>query len=274
MATTSKEVFDFKHYKDFLQHLVGPRSSRKGVKSAMARALRCQPTYVSQVLHGAADFSLEQAEKLAEFFGLTDEGRHFFLLLVQKDRAGTKALERYFAEQIEAVLARRLVLTKRLGESTALSTENQAIYYSSWHYAAVHMAVTIPDCAQPVALAMLLGLPLKRVAEVLEFLARAGLVIKKGAGYAVGNAQVRLGNQSHHIIRHHANWRQKAVESLDRESIRDLHYSGVFTLSQADVVRLKDKMLEFIGTLVKEVRESKEEAIYAYTMDFFGLERS
>ena len=61
-----KEIFDFQNYRQFILEKTGPRNSRRGLKGAMARALRCQPTYVSQVLNGRGNFSLEQGEILAD----------------------------------------------------------------------------------------------------------------------------------------------------------------------------------------------------------------
>jgi uncharacterized protein (TIGR02147 family) len=268
-----KEVFEFKNYKDFIRSKVGPRTSRLGVKGAIAKALRCQPTYVSQVLNGHAHFSLEQGEIISEFFGLTHEQKHYFLLLIQRARSGTKRLEKYFSEQIDQVLAQRLVLTARLGTGNVLSKEDQSIYYSSWNYAAVHMALTIPAFRKPEQISETLGLSRKRVSEVITFLCHAGLAVREGNTYRVGTAQIRLGNDSHNIIKHHTNWRNKAIESLDRESLTDLHYSAVVSLSKSDIVRLKETMLEFISSTVQKIRDSKEEALYCYCMDFFNVLR-
>jgi len=87
------DIYDFGDYKTYLHTKVGPRTTRKGIRGALARTLRCQPTYVSQVLYGRAHFSLEQAELVSDFFGHTSDERHYLILLLQKDRAGTKRLE-------------------------------------------------------------------------------------------------------------------------------------------------------------------------------------
>jgi uncharacterized protein (TIGR02147 family) len=270
----SKEIFEFRSYKDFLHSRVGPPKSRHGLRIAMAKKLRCQPTYVSQVLNGRAHLSLEQGEALSDFFGLTSDQRHYFLLLIQWERAGTPSLASYFKEQLEEIKTRRLILTARLGGENKLSKEHQSIYYSSWHYAAIHMALTIPQLRSPRALAKALGLSLKRVSEVAEFLCSAGLAQKKGELLETGTNQIRLGKESHNILKHHTNWRHQAIDSLDRETLADLHYSGVVTLSREDVLKLKNRILEFIQESVKTVRESKEEELYCLAVDFFSLLRS
>ena len=103
-----KDLFEYSSYKDFITSKVGPRNGRKGVRGAIARALGCQPTYISQILYAKAHLSLEQAEALTKFFGLTTDEAHFFLLLVQRERAGTQNLKTYFNGQIERVREQRL----------------------------------------------------------------------------------------------------------------------------------------------------------------------
>lgn len=239
----------------------------------MARALKCQSTYISQVLYDRAHLSLEQAELLGDFLGHSREEAHYFLLLVQRDRAGTKRLEHYFTDQIEEILARRLVLTERLGSKNQLSKEDQSIYYSSWHYSAVHVALTVPELRNAKAISQFFRIPLKRIGDVLEFLCQSGLTKKTGSEYLVGDVQIRLGNSSHNIIKHHTNWRNQAVESLDREHPTDLHYSGVVSLSREDVVKIKNQILEFIKDTIGTIRKSKEETVYSYCIDFFDVQK-
>lgn len=268
------DIYRFRSYKAFLKGKVGPSSQRRGVKRAMAKALRCQPTYVSQVLNGRPHFSLEQGEILAEFFEMPKDEKQFFLLLISRERAGTKRLENYFSEQIDFAIEQRLILTKRLGAEHTLSREDQSIYYSSWHYAAIHMALTIPELHSASTIAARLKIPVARVLEVLEFLCASGLALRGGTNYLPGKSSVRLGKESHNILKHHTNWRLRAIDSLDHETISDLHYSGAVTLSREDVIRLKDTMLDFMSKTVSEIRSSKEEEIYCFNLDFFNLSPS
>jgi uncharacterized protein (TIGR02147 family) len=271
---SSESVYDYKHYKPYLLSKVGPKNTRLGIRGAMARALKCQSTYISQVLYGRAQLSLEQGELLSEFLGHSRDENHYFLLLIQRDRAGTKRLEKYFTDQIEDIIARRLVLTERLGSKNQLTKEAQSIYYSSWHYSAVHVALTVPELRTAKALSQFFRISLKRIKDVLDFLSNSGLANKVGDEYQVGDVQIRLGNSSHNIIKHHTNWRNQAIESLDREQPTDLHYSGVVSLSKKDVIKIKNQILEFIKETIDTIRKSEEEAVYSYCIDFFDLQKS
>lgn len=270
----NKSIFNFVHYKDYLHERCGASGTKRGVKTALANALGCQSTYLSHVLHAHAHLSLEQAEKANEFFGHSEEEAAFFFLLLQKDRAGTATLSKYFQAQMDEILKRRLVLTKRLGEKLTLDRESQATYYSSWIYAAVHIALTIPSLRSRETLAAYLHLPLKKISETLDFLRSIGLAKGEGDHYEVGPSQIRLGNDSHNILKHYTNWRTQAIESLDRGPTVDFHYSGVVSLSHSDVAKIKNILLEAVRDSQKVVQDSREEELYALNCDFFTLKRS
>lgn len=109
-------IFEASDYKRYLLSKVGSPNQKKGVKSAIARALGCQPTYITHILTGHANLNLEQAEILNGFFAHSKEESQIFLLMVLRDRAGTHTLKTNFQEQINHILSNRLVLTKRLGQ--------------------------------------------------------------------------------------------------------------------------------------------------------------
>jgi uncharacterized protein (TIGR02147 family) len=269
-----KSIFEFQAYREFLVDRCGPSSRRLGVKRALAVALRCQPTYISQILQGRAELSLEQAYAAGEYFGFTNAELQYFLLLAQHARAGTPKLRKHFERDIERVQAERMTFEGRLPNKATLSREDQATYYGSWHFGAVHMALTLPEMTSADQIARLLGIPRTRVQGALEFLLGTGLARKEGDAWRVGESRIFLGNSSENIIRHHANWRTRALESLDRESTRDTHYSAVVTLSREDVLKLKERILAFVQESVQMIRKSKEEELCAFTIDFFSLGRS
>ncbi len=268
-----KSVFDFKHYKAYVRARTGAEGRKTGVKSALAKALGCQPTYLSHVLHDKAELSLEQAEKLNEFFAHGKEESRYFFLLVQKDRAGTKTLAAHFQEELDEILRRRMILNRRLEFGETLNEQSQGVYYSSWIYAAVHIALTVPELRTREAIAAYLHLPVKRVTDVLEFLCAVGLAVARGGHFETGTAHVRLGRDSHNIVRHHANWRTQALEALDRERITDLHYSGVVSLSREDLARVKELLLEDVTRSQGVVKDSREEELCAVCLDFFQLRK-
>lgn len=243
----------------------------------MAEALQCQGAFISQVFNSELHFSLEQAERLARFLGLSEEEAHYFYLLIQQERAGTQALQKYFEGQIQKALQQRLILKDRLGVKKTLQLEDQAIYYSSWHYSAIHVALTILALQTKESLARRLGLPLSRVSQVLEFLVSRGLAIQEGSRFRVGESRIHLGNDSPLVNRHHSNWRMKAMEAMETvvttesSEEKDLHYSSVVTISREDALKIQSKLIQWLSETKAVIRDSKEEDIYSLCFDFFRL---
>ena len=217
------DLFSYTSYKPYLEARLGGKNQRKGAKSRLAESMNCQSTYLSQVLHGSAHLSLEQAAAANQFFSHGKEAAHFFLLLVQKDRAGTPALRDYFREQIEEVTKRRLHFTQRLGARAALPETVMAEYYSHWWYLGVHIATSIPTLQTREALRQALQIPQDKLDKVIEFLLHAGLVEESGGRLQMGPQNLRLASDSPHLIRHHTNWRLQAAESLGQHQFTDLH---------------------------------------------------
>ncbi|MNT43381.1 hypothetical protein D3C72_1798500 [compost metagenome] len=193
------------------------------------------------------------------------------MLLVQKDRAGTKSLREYFQSQLDEILKARMVLTERLGKSQQLDEKDRSWYYSSWLPAALHIATTIPELRKADRLLNAFKVSESNLLSTLERLELIGLIKKQGDEYHPGLQQIRLGNDSHHVLKHHTNWRLQAMQSLDREKLNELHYSAVVSLSKEDVLKIKNTLLENIGENIKLIRESKEEELFCLSIDFFDL---
>jgi uncharacterized protein (TIGR02147 family) len=263
------QIYDYRDYKTYLAARSAEKGMRSGFKSALARASGCNSAYISSVLGGKAHFSLEQAERVCGYLEFSREERHYFLLLVQKARSSTASLATYFEEQIERVLKQKLNVQNRLGAKERLTKENQALYYSSWIYAAIHVALSVPRLARsPDALAAYFDLPLRVVNKALEFLLSAGLAKREGQGYAIGPRHIHLGKKSENIQRHHGNWRLQILRALERDSEENLNYSSVVTLSRADAFRVREILLASIKNSVDLIIASPEEEVFALAVDF------
>lgn len=73
----------------------------RGSRDRLSRFAKMQPAYLSMVLSGKHHFSLEQAERVAEFFEMKSAEKDFFLILVQIVRAGSDELREYFKLKLE-----------------------------------------------------------------------------------------------------------------------------------------------------------------------------
>jgi uncharacterized protein (TIGR02147 family) len=273
VAVADDGIFGFEDYKKYLAQALKARSrSGRGGRSELAAAARCQTSYVSRVLNGAAHFSLEQGMAISQYLGHTREEGQCFLLLLQLARAGTPALRAHHQEDLDRLREQRLVIKNRLKIQSSLSREDQATYYSAWYYAAVHVIVGIEKYRTRDAIAEYLRLPPGQVAKTLEFLAALGLIATAGAGrYKPGAKWLHLERDSPMIAKHHVNWRLVAMQSLDRPHDADLHYSVVVRMSDDDVAKVKALAVTFVQQANALIDASKDEGLHCLNLDFLRV---
>jgi uncharacterized protein (TIGR02147 family) len=270
------DLFAKLDYRAYLKEWIEEQPNRgRGMIAALAQVARCQPAYFSRVLLGKAQLSPEQAFVLQKTLGHSAEEVSYFMELVDWDRAGDASLKRYHRERIEAAQKAHADLKKRFKTAPQLTREHQCTYYSSPHYIAIHVCVSVGALQTVAELAAFLRLPRDRVVEALKLLEEAGLVVEERGKWKVGQTRLHLGNDSALMRQHHANWRMEAIKSLDRgEGPRDanhLHYSAVVSLSEADAVKLKELFVRALEEFSAVVSPSKEETVRALTLDFFPL---
>lgn len=266
-----QSVFEARDYKAYLSALAEARP--RGFRKSLAEATGCQTAYITHVLNSSGHFSLEQAEAASRFLGFTREETRYWLALVEYNRAGTPTLRRVLSEQLTELRERHLLLRKKVGIQATLSRENQAIYYGSWHYAAVHMAITVPALQSRAALARSLRVPPRKLAQVLEFLISVGLVVQQGDRLTTGKTLLHLEKDSPSIFKHHANWRIRALDALHDDSGEEaVHYSSVVTLSAEDAQKLRALISRHLGEWIHLVKDSREERVYGLGLDFFRVD--
>jgi uncharacterized protein (TIGR02147 family) len=268
----SPDIFSHASYKSYLRAIEtqDPRGGR-GFRSRLAQALRCNIAYISQVLNKNAQLGLEQAEELNSFLGHSTEESELFLLLVQHERAGSQKLAARLKGQIESRRAERLLLRNRVDIKQSLSPAHQIRYYSSWEYGAVHVSLAVPGLDEPEAIARELGIPRRRVSEILEFLAQVGLASPKNGRYVLGQARIFLKSDSPMVWKHHTNWRLRAIQSFQEARSDRLHLSTVFSASGEDLKRMKALLLNCIEEVRGKIKDSKDEAVHCLNVDFFDL---
>lgn len=266
----SQGIFEFIDYKDYLLNSIFFTEGR-GIRTRIAKAINCDLAYLSRVLNDNAQLSLEQADLLSVYLGHNPQERHYFILMVELTRAGTSSLKKYFKDQMSNVQNERTNLKARLQDTMALLDYQQAKYYSSWHYAAIHMMIAIPQFQNPQALSKELKLPHQKVQRILEDLVDFKLAYVEKGKYTRISKNIHIDSDDLMISKHHSNWRLKAMESLDQSNPATLHYSSIVSLSLKDVPLLKEKMLEAIEEIRKTVKDSGDEVVWCYAMDLFPV---
>ena len=270
----SISLFEYDDYKSLLWSRIQALPNKGyGFKSRMAEATECKTSYVAQVLHGKAHFSLEQADRLCSLLQFRDDESDFFLLLVQLARAGTPSLRKRIQAQIEELRAKQLNLKQRFAVQTELNEKDATEFFSRWYIPAVHLGATIPRLKNREQLAHALTLNPDLLREALDFLIAHGLLEERKGVLEPGPTKIFIGRDSPIMKMHHANWRTRAIESLDRNSTKDLHFTSVYSLSAKDAKIIRERLINEIEAVRGIVRPSPEEQLAVFTLDFFRIDR-
>ncbi|POB13605.1 TIGR02147 family protein [Halobacteriovorax sp. DA5] len=266
------DIFSYQNYKDFTIDALEELGKRvRGTRSRLAEKLACQTAYISQVLNKDAHFSLEQALLTADFLSLSNKQTEFYLTLVNYQRAGNKRLSDYYKVKIDELVKDSKDLSKRLTDKKELTKEQQYEYYSSWHYLAIHAYLSITKQYDREIIATTFSISTETVAKVIDFLLDAGLITNDGDKIKLTSKSFHLGKNSPMIARHHSNWRLRAMESMDRATEDELHYSSVITLSKEDLPKVNGIMVKAIEEIREVVKKTTQEDVFCYTMDLFKV---
>lgn len=264
-------IWDFTHYREYLEYRLGPEGTRTGLRKKLAAAIPVHTTFVSQVLKGLTDFSLEQAEAINLFLEHTDDEGEYFILLILKDRAGNAKLKMRFESKIKEARDARLNIKKRLESTNEISVKDREKFYSNAFYGVLHVLTAIPQFQTLEALSMATKLSLSRVREMIEFLISINVIIETDGKIQAGPKHVHLNNDSELILKHHINWRQFAITNLQFLDRDDVHYSAGMSLSVEDAFKIKESILSNLKNNLDLVAKSKDEVAYGLCIDFFKL---
>lgn len=268
----SKSIYNYDNYKLYLFDKIQNSPSRgRGIKLKMAEFLHCQNTFISQVLNGDPNFSLEQGAKLNSFFEHTKEEGKFFLLLIHFARAGNDELKSYYQEEMNEIVLKNSNLKKRTNIKKSLREKDQEVYYSNWIYSAVHILVTIKEYQSIPEISKRLKLSKDKVIEIVNFLTDKGLLERTGNNYTTGVGRIHLSKDSPHIQRHHTNWRIRAINSIDLNEAFDLHFSNVVSMGKSDIAKVREIFIKAITEARLIIKDSPEEKLQSICVDFFEV---
>lgn len=265
-------IFNFKDYKHYLKSkLLELSKTERGWKQKTADHIGCQPSYLSQILNGKPDLTLDQAHLLNRLFLHDKIESRYFVLLVEHGRATTREFKEFLQEQMQELQQARFDLKKRLKETDQVSSEDMNKYYSTWFYSAIHIALAVPELQDIRAIAHKFHLPEQTVAQVIGFLEQSGLIEKEKGRYVFTKMRLHLDRNSDFIQRHHINWRSQSLQSVEKNMAEDLHFSTVFAISKKDFDQVKEVFIQSIESARKIIRPSDSEEVCALTLDFFKV---
>jgi uncharacterized protein (TIGR02147 family) len=264
-------VFDCNNYQDYLEKVLPIRGEERGVRSKLALYLDCRVSHITQVIQGLSHFSPEMALKTADFLQLDENEMHFFLLLVNRERAGNHKLKTYYQNQIDDILKDRANVKNRLEVTDELSSEQIMHYYSSWHYSAIHILCSLESVKSYSDIRERINLPVDKIKEAVSFLIESKILDSDSEGLRTTGRRIHLDAKNKMISKHHTNWRIKAIEEVGVPKEKSLHFSAVYSFSRKDWETIKEVFLKSLKSSEEIIEKSPEDMVGAICLDFFEI---
>ena len=253
-------IFDFTDYKDFFRRKIAtfPKKGH-GLLRKIGQQIGLSSVAVSQIFKGNRDLTLEQGLSISEFFNLTSLERDYFLLMIQRERAGNFKLKDLFSEKMAELRLKAQNLKDRLPKAADIGPEAKMIYYSNWVYSALRVTSLISGSQTIDDFSYRLGLSASEILKYMEFLVEFGICKKEGDRYSTGLGITHLEAQSPLAVSHHKNWRIKGIEKMVADDIDQIFFTLPMSLSNDDIRLIRKKIILLIEDVNKIVRESPSE---------------
>lgn len=264
-------VFDYYDYKLCVNDWVSEQASGgHGQFRQLSLHLGINSVVISQVFRGDREITLEQAIGVTEFLGFNEIERDYFILLVQKARAGTVKLKSIFEKQIQESRKSAEHLKNRV-KHQKLTEDDRATFYSQWYYSAIRLGVSISEFGNVSKIAEHLKLDRLVVAQVMDFLLKNKLIVDRQGVFDLGPQVTHVGHDSPFVNRHHTNWRLKAMQSMEHITEDDLFYTGPMALSQNVAQDIRKTLTDLISKTTKKVADSDSEVLRCLNIDWFSV---
>jgi uncharacterized protein (TIGR02147 family) len=266
-------IFEYIDYKAYLRALI-KSSDVRGFSSRLAEAAGCQKSYFSTSLSGKSHLLPDQCFGIAEFLRLTDDERDYFMMILDYQRANGLAYRKFMHKKIQARQTAWKDLKNRLQKPSLQNVDQEHLhqqYYSNYLYAALHIAVSIPELQDLKGLVRFFAVPEGVLKNYLERLEKMGLIESKGSRWSWKSGDLHLSKDSAWVQTHHGNWRLQALTELSLQRPESLHFSGVQSLSRKDVEHLRFQMTQWIQHFRDTSGPSAPEELVCFNLDFFSL---
>lgn len=270
-------IFDFDSTPKFLEALlVGKDGRRKrGRMKELSDAMRCHPSYVSQVIRGLSYLSVEQAVRLGHHLTLPSLEFEYLVALVERDRAGCRQSRRYFETKLEGLKDQRKNLHNRWAISTLPHEKAELLFFSNWLLQAVHGLCQIAPQLSERDLAVRLQVPQASMSKVIANLEMMGLLRRQDGKWIVSEHQFGLKRGSALSDQYHTTWRLKSIEALMTRGSESGQFLSSTAMISAEVAKeIESELFQFLDRIRSKIMASKSEGIYCLNLDFFPLLRN
>lgn len=265
-------IFEFEDYRRFLRVYIRSLPKRgHGEIARLAQHLNLYPAHMSQILAGDKTLTLEHGHELASYLGLSSLETDFLVLLIEKDRAGSHNLKKYFESKLSLLRQESTKLAKRIATDSALDDTAKAVFYSSSVYSAIRLLTSIEEFQEVDRIAARMQMTRAQTTKVLRFLVEKNLCVEANGRFSMGPQRTHLEQGSPFVSRHHTNWRVKSLSVMESLREDELMFTAPLTIGRSDFAALREKIILLIKELSERVKDSKAESLFCLNIDLFEV---
>lgn len=263
------DTFDFEEYRDFINQRL-EAESKSGARSRLAEAAHCSASWITRVLSGNVHLTPDQALGIGHYFHLNDKEMDYFLLLVEYERAASAALKNRIRAKLEELRKESRSFASTVKVDSAVSESDRMIYYSSWIYAAFHVACMVkPMTANEIT--ELFDVRIESVVKSLSALQKMSLLVNKNGRWQATSKFVHLSADHAMASVSHMAWRTFTTHRLQQNPDEGLHYSAIHCLSKKDLEKIRKKLKDMVLECRRTIEDSSSEALAVFCLDWYSI---
>lgn len=266
------DIFKYSSYRDYLRDWIEQaKHARLSNIAKVAQVAQVHPTFLSQVFSGRKELSLEQGAFVSDYLDHSRIELDYFLVLINLERAGTTRLKKYWNQRRIEIEGEKHRLGARFKPHRELSSEQRAVFYSSWIYAAVWASTAIASGQSESDIATRFQIDHSRASKIVNFLVEAGLCVLHGELYRISDLHVHVPADSPYVFKHHMNWRIRAINRFDDLQPDELLYTSPMSVSKADFALIREKLRVFIQEIIEIGKASEADEVICLDIDLFRV---
>lgn len=267
-----KSLYDYEDYKLFLSDWLEFKDLKK---TDLAKKLGVQSSFLSQVLNGVKNLTLEQAHKFCESSNFDFDKSDYFLTLVQIKKHDSQEIVDHFRLQLKEKRDKYQDYEKKLDPKT-YNDENFKTYCSRWYYGAIHTLLFPHNTEDINSLSEKLKISEHLVATAIDDLLSFGYIEEINDHYQVcKNKEFLVLKPGADLTDYHTTWRIKILKELE-------NYTDKTQTSSTNLIYVSDDLALKIRDLILEANNkafslaqgnrSQGQGLYALTTDFFRVD--
>ncbi len=262
------EVYQFSDYRRYLRSVLEKRCQQNPRYSlrAFARDLGLTPSYLSEVINGKRNLTLNQAGRFSENLLFTDKEMNYFSDLIQ--------VEHSKSEKIRSIATRRISKIRDQSKFSEVELDAFNVISDWYHSAILELTETKEWKSDPKWIAKRLGISVIEASEGLSRLIRVGILAEVEGIVKKSKAKFKVGKDtpSTAIRSHHKQILAKANVALEEQGLNEREFGSLTIAVPSDKIDDYKKLIREFKNNLHSLNEGQDcDEVYTLGIQFFRI---